>query len=200
MGVPKKNTIYATLTGTAEMERKLRLVEQNVRKKVVGAALRKAAKPLIEAARRNAKVAAPGGKRYGGLSRSIGSVIRNYQRVILCVIGPMKDREYTREGKKEVPAKIAHLVEFGHRIAVGGQLQPLVPKGWTPELVWSRVQKTMVFKHGAPRRLRAGKPVGKQKGTVPGYPFMRPAWDSQRATAQSVFEQEFSAGIEAALT
>ena len=58
------------------------------------------------------------------------------------------------------PEKYLHLVLFGHRIATGGTLIRKQREGWTPELVWSTKHRTMVFKHGAPKRTARSKRTG----------------------------------------
>jgi len=192
-----RNTIYCRLTGTVELERRLRMLEKGVRLRVVKQALRRAGEPIVQSARAIALTSrSADGRRTGGLSKSIRSVVRNYARKVLCVIGPIYGKQYTRLGRKHVPAKIAHLVEFGHRQAAGGELAWQAPAGWTSERVWSRKQGIFLYKHGAPRRRSSGKKLGRQAGFVPGQPFLRPAWDSQRAQAQTVLERELAAGIE----
>ncbi len=198
-----RNTITCVLTGTPELERRLRLLEERLRLKIVRAALRKAAKPIIDAAKRNAKTTdARMGERLGGLSDSMGSVVRNYQKKVICVVGSLHGKVYQRKGKKELPAKIAHLVEFGHRIVVGGTAAPIQPEGYIPgKLVWNTQLRTLVGNVPGSRRTARSKRTGKSgqgktAGTVRGQPFLRPAWDSQRSAAQSTLEQEIAAGIE----
>ena len=96
---------------------------------------------------------------------------------VLAVVGP--DRDGGQHG---------HLVEFGHDIVVGGKGDPKQKEGWTPELVWNEKLKTMVFKHGAPRRLKIGSQRGKTVGRARKFPFLRPAFDETKSQQYAAME------------
>jgi hypothetical protein len=174
------NTIYCQVTGMEELQRRLSLVDERVAKRVVPRALKKGAAPILAQAGHFARTPRTAtGMRFGGLAQSLGFVIRTYQQKTLCIMGPLRDRVFTRLGKKEVPANIAHLVEFGHRIAVGGSLA----RSNRPE----------------PRKRRKAAPRrGASGGFVQGQPFMRPAWDAGKSAAQTAIESELRTGIEEA--
>lgn len=170
------STLKFELHGTPDLDRRLRLLATNVAERVVVKAVRKAARPVVSAASRNAsQTTSPNGERLGGLSKSQGVVVRKYRngQKVLGILGPLHGKVFQRHGKKEVPALIAHLVEFGHRVAVGGKLGTL---------------------SGRKRRTVA---TGQQNGFVAAQPFLRPAWDSQKSAAQSTLESELRTGIEA---
>ena len=177
------STLRFELHGTPQLEARLRSLRDNVADRVVVKAIRKAGEPIVVAAARNARrTDAKMGKRLGGLSKSMGIVVRNYRAThkVLGIIGPLHGKVYKRLGKKEVPALIAHLVEFGHRIAVGGTLAPLAGSKRRS----SRSKQTRI----------AGGGVG--RGFVQAQPFLRPAWDAERSAAQATLEAELRAGIE----
>ena len=127
-------------------------------------AMRAVAKPIISAAR--AGLRKNRGVDTGLLKKSIGvralKVDRKFNRIYM-YIGPRGPGKqgfvgFKRDGKtKHVPLYIAHLIEFGHKIALGGKLT---------------------------RRARSGRVTpgsGTHSGTVQGIPFLRPAVDANRS-------------------
>ncbi len=125
-----------------------------LQQKVMAIALARAAKPLVNAA----KMFALRSKRTGALVESLGAIVKKDKSGgAYAVIGPR--RGYFRGGKKlgkgedargaDAPANYAHLVEFGHRTALGG---------------------TLTRKSG-----RGKKGAGQEGKFVPPRPFMRPA-------------------------
>lgn len=117
------------------------------------------------------------------------------KKVIVGVAGP---RYAKRNG-----ANFAHNVEDGHRIAgghgKGRQLRVMQKAGWTNELVWSKRLRTMVYKHGAPRRNRMGATIVQSAGNVAPRPFLEPAADQNKATAQNVFTNAVGRFVDEAL-
>lgn len=180
-----RTPVHIEIRGCKELEQRLQTLKSRVANRVAAAALGKACTPIVRSAKQlSRRPMTASGRRYGGLSKSLGKVVRKYHATqkILAVIGPLRGKAYQREGKKEVPANIAHLVEFGHRVASGG---------------------TLAGKSGSKRRAYKSRRTGiagggRQTGFVVGQPFLRPAFDSQRAAAQATLERELRAGIEKA--
>lgn len=85
------------------------------------------------------------------------------------------------------------LVELGHRIASGSgkgrQLKVQQAKGWTNELVWSTKLRTMIYKHGAPKRNKIGARIVASGGFVQPKPFLAPATEATKGSAQAKFEE-----------
>jgi hypothetical protein len=145
-------------------------------------AMRKAMAPIVKDAKR--RISIGWGYGSGQLKKSLGvlyaKVYKNRQRAII-KIGPRfgfdttTTTERTFNGKKRRgsvrirqrkhnPKFIAHLVEFGHRIAVGGKLD---------------------FFKGSKKKgtLTQVAAIGMQQGSVKPMPFLRPAFDSHRSQA-----------------
>jgi hypothetical protein len=123
-----------------------------------------AVQPTVAAAR----ALAPVGET-GGLRRSIGFAVRVYRRggrSVYGIVGPR--RGFGVNGTE--PANYAHLVEYGHAIAVGGRLT----RG---------------------RRIQ----LGVLAGTVAARPFLRPAWDATKGqvlkTLETVLRQRVDAAV-----
>jgi HK97 gp10 family phage protein len=156
------------ITGEAEMAKALQGLPSKIKKDVAFAAMVAAVQPTVLAA----KALAPVGET-GELKKSIGFVVRQYRRgdVTYGIIG-------ARRGfgtKKTDPAKYAHLVEFGHAIAVGGKLF----RGVNP------------FKNV--------KATGVLAGFVAPRPFLRPAWEATKTEVIAILSRVLGQGIEAAV-
>jgi HK97 gp10 family phage protein len=95
------------LRGVRAYKDLLKKLPQGARKKVVRAALRKGARPIVTAAR----AAAP--RRTGRLRKSIGTVVATEEGKLVAHIGP-------RSGIKSGGVFYGHLVEFG-RSGVGAR-------------------------------------------------------------------------------
>jgi HK97 gp10 family phage protein len=155
------------ITGEAEMAKALQGLPAKIKKDVAFAAMVAAVQPTVLAAR----ALAPVGET-GELRKSIGFVVRQYRRgdITYGIIG-------ARRGfgtDKTDPAKYAHLVEFGHAVAVGGKLF----RGFNP------------FKNV--------KATGVLAGFVPPRPFLRPAFEATKAEVLATLSRLLGQGIEAA--
>lgn len=154
-------------------------VKVGVQNTVLRAAIRKACGPLAKAAKQNAptrKRRAKDGPT-GLLKKSIGfRVVRTKRGVIVGLVGSRRRFMGYAGKKKRVPANYAHLVEFGHRIAVGGKLL--------------RIEQP-----GKRRRSQANETIVGSSGFVPGRPFMRPAWTAGKRQAQETIRNEVRLGI-----
>jgi hypothetical protein len=159
----------------------------------VGKSMWKGAKPIIKAAQNNLRKNKSVDTRL--LVNSMGvrhlKSIRSENKVLM-YIGPRfnfesneprKNKKTGRitKARKHEPWRIAHLVEFGHRIAVS-KTSGKSEKG---------VKLTRYFRGG---RVEIGEAV-EHKKTVEGKPFLRPAVDANRAN----FLNELKAGLKKAI-
>jgi len=161
-----KSIFTSGLAGLPEIREVLRTLPKETEQKVIAVAMRRAAKPLVSAAKQFAP------KRTGALKESIGFVVRKGRngRSSYAAVGPASG--YYRGGAAvkhgasvrgaDNPAKYAHLVEFGH-VAV------------KPQKNTSRRKRTA----------QAGR-------FVPAKPFMRPAL----LAASDAVATELAAGVE----
>jgi hypothetical protein len=101
-------------------------------------------------------------KKHGTLRIAITQKIRGYTKsgTAVAIIGPASRFRMAEppRGKIEQPSKIAHLVEFGHRIVKGGKLEKNV-KGTNGKIYYYAAK-------GAPQVL----------GSVPGIPYTQITW------------------------
>ena len=106
------------LKGARRLEQKLLSYGERVYDKHVGYAVRAGARPIIREARAAVSV------KSGQLKKSMGSVLRKNKRsqTAYAVIGPRHGFRVSGEDGTHDPAKVAHLVEFGH-----GGSQPAPP-------------------------------------------------------------------------
>jgi hypothetical protein len=87
---------------------------------------------------------------------------------VVMYLGPRRGFGITKKnGKKHDPFYIAHLVEFGHRIAVGSSGRP---------------EKGVKFRRTKYQQItNPGGPTAKVGGVVQGKPFLRPAVDANKS-------------------
>jgi HK97 gp10 family phage protein len=141
------------VTGISEITAKFEALRQVVREGGVSNAVRKASKVMAREMNERANVLVVHRKSStaldpGALKGSIRVSVRKYKNgIVIALIGP-----------KGYPSRVAHLVEYGHRLVKGGKSR-VGPKGAVGE--------------------------GKEIGDVPEHPFLRPAYE---ATAQRVLE------------
>lgn len=167
------NSAYAQfkLEGLEEILRVVRELPDETQKKVLAVAVRKAAAPLVSAA----KMFAGRSVRTGALRESITAIVKKGKGGgVYAVVGPA--RGYFRRGVAlkagddakgaDMPANYAHLVEFGH-VAVARR-------------------------RGTSRRKRTAIELG----FVPARPFMRPAL----LAAQDAMANAFAAGVDSGIT
>lgn len=114
------------LTNFAEMRKMLEGLPASAESRVMGDAVKVAAKPIVAAV----KARTP--RRSGALRRSISAIVKRYPKAgkVMAIIGP--DKGYYGGGKrlkkgesrqgKDRPANYAHLVEFGHKTRGGGSV------------------------------------------------------------------------------
>lgn len=110
------------LQGAKELRKLLKHLPDRVARKVLRAAVNKAATPIVKSARRKAS------KESGTLRKSMGKklVVNKKTGSVMAIIGPRREVTGEFEGKQRVPANYAHLVEDGH-IAADGSHVPAKP-------------------------------------------------------------------------
>jgi len=146
------NTITSSIEGFDEADRALAGVEPFLRRKLADRAVRRAAGKTRSSIRKEA----PKGDGIGGeegfpeLKKEIKAVVRKYDKLTLAVIGPT------------VEARQAHLVEFGHKMVVGGTISSGDP---------ARTRKAK-----DPNRTGKGRVVG----LVEPKPFVRPGAEKSK--------------------
>lgn len=154
-----------TLEGDAELLQALREIGPAVERKVVARALRKGAKPIVTAARQYCRQQTKG---TGLLARSLGTVERRYPHsgTLMMMVGSRRQPQY--KGR----ANISHLIEFGHRIAVGRRLM--------------RREVCQLL----------GLPVSEGSGFVAARPFLRPAFEAHKVESLAIISDEIAIGLE----
>lgn len=153
---------------------KLGALDKKVAKKALRAGISAASRRVMM----DAKALVP--KRSGQLRRSIGRKMwmRKGGSVIAGIIGPRRGFRVVYLGKYIDPVKYAHLVEFGRREVVAGKAKG---KG---------TGKKVLSEGG-----RGGVVYGVRVRSVPPHPFMRPAWERNKARATGLIIQELVKGI-----
>lgn len=181
-----KVRVSFSMVGDVELKRKLDELPDRVFRKVIKKASNRAMSPVLK----TAKARAP--KETGLLRKSLGKKSKVYKRagVQVTLVGPRTGfrEEVMVEGPDGLmkdtrdPVKYAHLVEFGtapHEI--GAERQRYVydyskPKGSRKKKVDTKVNQ---YTHPG----------------SPPHPFMRPAFDENKAAIESIFRQETAAGV-----
>lgn len=100
--------VKVEVDGLSDVLKVINDVEQGIRNRVLRKAFRAYGKQIIKPA----KAAAP--RRSGTLKKSIGQKVATYKSgAVVLVVGPRRGVVGEYEGKKVVPSRTAHLVEFG---------------------------------------------------------------------------------------
>ena len=96
-----------SMTGNAELDRRLRLLPDKLQSRVVKKGIRAAGKPILKTAKARVPVET------GALKKSLGTKLKTYRHSgnSVLIIGPRTDDRYTKGERK--PHKYAHLVERG---------------------------------------------------------------------------------------
>jgi len=169
--------LKAVLRGITDPKRQARMLE---------AGIKAAADPLLVAAKRFAKRSEDTGALRDSLTIKTDSYPTPGHPVAVALVGP--DRGYRVKGRKingvaallaakkgllRKPANYAHLIEFGHAIAVGGSLRDthelkLVGTGRYSLKTGKELKR---WKKGAVKT----RATGRSAGFVPPRPFIRPA-------------------------
>jgi hypothetical protein len=190
--------------GMSKVSELLQGLPKDVRREVLPYAVTEAAQPVVKWAKRFAKRS----ERTGALRESIGFVTRNYQTSAksVAIVGPQ--RGYYRKRKRlkfgayvtkedlrgaESPSHYAHLVEFGHHIAVGGSLRPEYNKELVGIGKFSKNGKELKRWKRSTIKTRA---KGQAVGFVAAKPFIRPAAAMSQAESAAAFDAGAVKGIE----
>lgn len=166
-----------------DLAKALKALGPAVFRRVARAANAKAMRPVVQRAK--ALVV----KESGLLRRSIGVKTKLYPKklVVATVVGARSNvREevvdpVTKQKRRKIPSKYAHLVEYGHRVARKGTT--LLRAGET-------------IRAGRRRARLEKRKLGKSIGFVPAKPFMRPAFDGQVPQMTATLRKEYAAAIE----
>lgn len=151
--------IRGRVGGLEETIKRLDGLKRRVKNTILRKAMRRATAIVLKAARGNCP------KDTGLLRKSLGSKVKAYRQsgVVVGLVGPRKGfkQEVTRKGGGKMqadPVRYAHLVEFGRKEVT------------TTKTVLS--DGTTVF--------------GRSVRMVPPRPFLRPAWDQNKAAVREV--------------
>lgn len=174
------------VTGLKDLNAKLKEFGPRVYKRVMGTALKAAAVPILETARSLVP------EDTGLLRESLTSVIRKYDNTntVVAVLGPdRKVQAVLPDGSRHIPANVAHLVEYGHRI---------IPRGKGVESRAIRGAASKLARRGKRGRAEAvmgGLDALSGGRSVPAHPFMRPALDTQKGAVAAIMREKMRAGI-----
>ena len=171
------NTVSTAITGYAEISALLKELPRELRDQILKVAVGKASAPMVKAAKKHAGKS----RRTGALQKSIRARVKDYKKsaTTVGIIGP--DRARYGAGKRlkkgddmrqsHMPAKYAHLVEFGHYSRAGSDVRK--SKGTST---------------------RSGN-FGATSFILPK-PFMRPAFAETKGQIESELVKGVGAGIE----
>jgi HK97 gp10 family phage protein len=163
------------LQGEREVRKLLKELGPRIERKVTRGAMKKAARPIVMAAKRNARAKLKS-KRGHQLAKSIGSRQKTYtaQGVVYTAIGPRFSQ-----------GAHGHLIEFGHRVAAHGTgtLRRVHKPGGRP-------QQDPISK------VTGQRGTGAVKGFVAAIPFLRPAYEAHKQEVLTIAIREHRARIE----
>ena len=177
--------LSATLTGVENTLAKFETLKRGARNKYLRKAVRAASDPQLKASR----AAMTFRNDTGVLRKSLIKKIRTFPSgITTAIVGPRKESVLaTDRGGRQVirnPNNYAHLVEFGHRIAV------------------SRITKRSQYRHILIRRGKTRIATSKNpfspnvealhSGDVPARQFMRPGFVSSQGAATYTFTKKLT--------
>lgn len=173
------------LQGLEAAERALNELAADMRRRVVIAALRDAARPFVAEARKFApvlKTASPR-RQPGTMRRSINTFRSKRYKPAQGAIGVYVTVRATRARLKKAPISgdpfYWRWVEGGHKLV------PRTAKGLTPKQLRRLGQSITERRRGATRSVRP-------------YPFLGPAWTNKQSAALQIFERRVFERIEKA--
>ena len=195
-----RNTTVGWVRGIDDLRAALRGIPQDIATEVLEEGVRAACQPILEAARQFAERSEDTGALKASLTMKTKAYPNNGKAVGL--VGP--DRAYFVAGRKvgplgalhggaRRPANYAHLVEYGHRIALGGSLRP--------QYTLNLVETGGYSKNGKPlKRWKRGsiktRATGRAGGMVAAKPFIRPAVITTRLEQHAAFEAAIAKGLD----
>ena len=167
------------ITGVKELERRLRLLPTRVAKRVVRRAVVKATTIFEDAIHTNAAVA----KDTGEFQASANKRIRSYGGEVVVGVAGFRVFTLTGRGNKTYPSNIDYLLEFGHRVVVGG----------TTERQSGRSKKST---HAPKSKAKGRTGEGRVVGFVEPLSIVRKAYDARRSIALTTLTTGIATGIE----
>lgn len=170
--------------GKENLAARLLQLPQEIADKITKKAFDQIGKEIVDAARSKVR------KRSKALARSLGYKKKTYQKTnVVLIIGPRKGMIKEYKGQKLNAAKYAHLVEYGHRI---------VPRGSGKTSREARANLRAAVRQGS--RLREGQALGKLNsvtaGNVPPMPFLRPAFEQNKARLVNIIADAINEAID----
>lgn len=175
--------------GFKELETTLREFGDRVFDNALGKAVQAGSKPILAIAESRVPVDS------GLTKESLGCVVRKYPQshTVIAVIGPRGSVVGESHGKKHVPARIAHLIENGHRTIQAG-------KGEQSRAIRKELRTTRKGGDKVGADALSAKLDSLSSGFVQAQPFMRPAADEGKDQAaqkiKEVLTQEIYREIE----
>lgn len=209
MPAPRKASL-GWVRDSAALSAALRAISSpETQAEILEKAVKAACQPILVAAKRYAKRSEQTGALRDSLTIKTKSYVNDNRAVAVGMVGP--DRKYRVRGKiagalsvlfaaakgnARRPADYAHLVEYGHRIAKGGNLRDKHELTLVRTGAYSKSGREV-------RRWRRGKIIEAAKGTVAGHvpakPFLRPALVTTRAQQSAAFEAVVAAAMDSQL-
>jgi hypothetical protein len=157
---------------------KLDMLTNSVRRRILRRANVSAARPVRSTARKTAAFV----DRSGLLRQALILRTKTYGTgIIASVIGVDRNARGIYRGKKRVPANYGHLVELGHRIAVGRR--------------GGSVRDAVLLQRGK-KFLQPGQTQAVNAGQVQGRPFVGPALQVNVSGSIAKFAQTFRRNVE----
>jgi len=170
--------IKIDVQGIAPLVGKFDMLKNGVRRRILRRANVAAARPVRATARKTAAFI----DRSGLLRQSLTLRTKTYGTgIIASVIGSDRNVRGVYRGKKRVPANYAHLVELGHRIAVGRR--------------GGSVRDTVLLRRGK-KFLQPGQTMAVNAGQVQGRPFVGPALQVNVSGSLAKFSETFRRNVE----
>ncbi len=167
------------ITGVKELERRLRLLPERVARRVVRRSVVKATDIFRKAIHANASAA----KDTGEFQASANKRIRTYRGETIVGVAGFKVFDLTGRGNKTYPSNIDYLLEFGHRIVVGG----------TTERLSGGSKKST---HAQKSKLKGRTGKGRVVGKVEPLGIVRKAYDARKSIALTTLTHGIAKGIE----
>ncbi len=169
-----------TITGVKEMERSLRLLPERVSKRVVRKAVIKATSIFEDTIRSKTSAVKDTGK----FQASANKRIRTYAGggVVVGIAG-YRVFDLAKVGGKLYPSNLDSLLEFGHRVVVGG----------TVERLESGTHKSL---KAAKSKVTGKRGEGRVVGETKAFHVVRGSFDSTRFRVAGALNSEIAKGIE----
>jgi hypothetical protein len=187
-------------SGMEEISAVLRRIPEDLRTDITARAVEAGAKPMVEAAKRNARRSV----RTGALYLALGDVVRKYPKNATAVAivgvrrGYYRGRQRLEVGKdvlkgSESPSHYGHLVEFGHWAVSGGTRKATYSLKLVGIGKFSSKGKEL-------KRWRRDKVLAQGKGKVVGWvaprPYLRPAFLSTKQQVARAMHEEIMRGVQ----